>query len=261
MSNIVTANPLIALIEKVRETIPAATVEQLQDILTTIGSNPESVIAKPGKLQSFLLMVQKSQPGGLAPVETPAPIASIPTPAPETPAPIVATSGDRDWAKFNIRDLATLSMAELKEFKAWRAEEAERKALMNEILGEEATSIAAEESALQNRLTIDETNRRILKTKAQVEFMEQKGSDLDQLSRETGKNLAQDYFDRESESFRNLRTVGKETPTEGELLLLQAKVVNRDRMNRANTIANTIAPMVKAIGQAPVEKEMVTIDA
>jgi hypothetical protein len=253
---------MTALLNKVRETIPAATIAQLEDILNTIGSTPESVMSKPGKIQSFLAMVQKAQPGGLAPVETPAPIAPVPTPAPtEAPkAPIVPSEGgDRDWSKFNIRDLATLSMAELKEFKAWRAEEAERKALMNEILGEEADAIAAEEEALKNRLTIDETNRRILKAKAQVEFMEQKGSDLDKLSLETGKELAADYLERETKAFKSVLDLGKQTPTEGELAHLQAQVVNRSRMNRANTIANSIAPLVKAIGGAE-EQNVQTID-
>ena len=255
-----TTNPLLA---KVRETIPAATNEQIDDILNTIGSTHEAVMSKPGKLCSFLRLVEAAQPGGLAAIEPEAAIVSATAaPAKTVETPIVpANDGDRDWVTFNVRDLAALTTAELREFKLWRAEESERKALMNEILGEEASAIAAEEKALQNQLTIAETNRRVIKAKAQVEFLNEKGSALDELSLETGKDLAQDYFDRETESFATLRTVGKETPTEGELLLLQARVVNRDRMNRANTIANTIAPLVKAIGASTTAQEEVqTID-
>ena len=60
------------LLAKIQETIPAATMEQVEEVLA--GGDEESVLSKPSKLQSVLTEVAKMQPGGLAQA-TEAPIA------------------------------------------------------------------------------------------------------------------------------------------------------------------------------------------
>jgi hypothetical protein len=252
------------LLEKIQKAVPTATEAQLNQALADAGMDAAKVESSNGLMGSIVGRVRKMQAGGLAVKAVDAPIvdasAIATTPAVNAvDAPIASVECERDWATFNVRDLGSLTMAELLEFKAWRTDDAVRKALINEILGDEAATIAAYEESLQNQLVIAETNRRVIKAKAQVEFLNEKGEALDNLSLETGKDMAQDYFDRETASFATLRTVGKQTPTEGELLLLQARVVNRDRMNRANTIANTIAPLVKAIESANTQ-DVQTID-
>lgn len=262
MSNIVTANPLTALLEKVRETIPAATKDQIEDILNTIGSTPESVMAKPGKLQSFLGIVQKAQPGGLASVETPAPIAPVPTPAPtEFPkaAIVPSESGDRDWATFDTNKLDTLSFEELESYDEWQAKEEKRIALLNRIRGNQAKAIAAKETSLKSQLDIAETSRRVLQTQAQVEYAKSQGAELDQLAVSVGTATMADQFDREKSALNDLGKLGKETPTLGQVALLQAQVIQHDRLNMAANIQNSIAPLVKSIGPST-EKSAQTID-
>lgn len=62
------------LLAKIQETIPAATMEQVEEILA--GGDEESVLSKPSKLQSVLTEVAKMQPSGLVHA-TEAPIAPI----------------------------------------------------------------------------------------------------------------------------------------------------------------------------------------
>ncbi len=262
MSNIVSANPKTALLEKVREVIPEAAIDQIDDILNTIGSTPEAVMAKPGKLQSFLKLVEAAQPGSLEPVETPAPITPVKT---QSSAHIESAeaveSGDRDWATFNPADLETLSIEDLTLYSGWQEQEEKRMALLNKIRSRQATTIAARESSLQAQLNIAETSRRVLQTEAQVKFANQEGAELDALAVEIGTATIQGQFQREKAALEKLGKVGNETPTLGEVALLQATVVKHDRLNMAANIQNSIAPLVKAIG-ASTEKsaEAQTID-
>jgi hypothetical protein len=195
-------------------------------------------------------------------VETPAPIAPVPTPAPtEAPkAPIgPSEGGDRDWATFDPSDLETLSIEDLTLYSDWQEQEEKRMELLNKIRFRQAATIAAKESSLQAQLNIAETSRRVLQTEAQVKFANKEGAELDALAVEVGTAAIQDQFQREKAALEKLGTVGNETPTLGEVALLKATVVKHDRLNMAANIQNSIAPLVKAIGGAE-EQNVQTID-
>lgn len=250
-------NPLLS---KVQETIPTATLEQIEDILNTIGSNPEAVLSKPGKLQSFLNLVKAAQPGELATVETPDPIVPAPIEVPKT-APIVsANGGDRDWATFDTNKLDTLSFGELESYDEWQSKEEKRIALLNRIRGNQAKAISAKETALKSQLNIAETSRRVLQTQAQVEYAQTQGAELDELAVSVGTATMADQFDREKSALNDLGKLGKETPTLGQVALLQAQVIQHDRLNMAANIQNSIAPLVKAIGASTEKSAAQTID-
>lgn len=269
MSNSIAINdPITALLEKVQESIPAATQDQLTDILNTIETSAELILsAKTGKFQGFLKLVQDAQPGGLASVESVTPIVSAtvqtPVSAPIVPdaAPVASEGGDRDWATFDPNQLDTLSYEDLESFSEWQDKEEKRVALLNKIQNKRASAISSTEEALKNQLLITETNRRVLQTKAQVEYATNQGAELDKLAVSIGTATMADQFVREKNALNELGQVGKETPTLGQVALLQARVIQRERMNQSNGIANSIAPMVKAIGPTSTEKEVVTIDA
>jgi len=55
----------MTLLETIQETIPAATQEQVSDILQTHNTTEAAVLSKPGKLTAFIGLVEKSQPGGM----------------------------------------------------------------------------------------------------------------------------------------------------------------------------------------------------
>ena len=254
----------MTLLEIIQETIPTATQEQVSDILQAHSTTETAVLSKPGKLAAFIGLVEKSQPGGMA-TRSQIISASTSEPAPKvvTTAPIATVNTqptDRDWAKFDPNELSALTYEDLELYSEWQEKEEKRITLLNRIQGKRATTIASTEESLKNQLTIAETNRRVLQAKAQVEYATNQGAELDDLAVSVGTAAMVDQFDREKKALRDLATVGKETPTLGQVALLQATVIQRNRLNRSNAIANSIAPIVNRIG-ASTEKEMVTIDA
>jgi hypothetical protein len=269
-----TLTPIESLLLEAQKQLPNITKDSIESLLSEMKIEASDALSKPGKLNAFISRLQQRQPGAIAIQESgivssstkskaPAPIAKsieqTPTLSVAVPEVSPVDDADRDWSAFNIREIGTLSKTELEAFKAWRKEEAERQALINEILGDEAAIVAAEEKALENKLTIAETTRRVLKARAQVEVLDQGGTELDELVAELGKKTGLDQIERDRRAFTELSELGESTPTEGELLLLQGKVVNRDRMNRAVQLQNSTAQEVKAIAPTA-EAAVQTID-
>ena len=253
----------MTLLEIIQETIPTATQEQVSDILQAHSTTETAVLSKPGKLAAFVGLVEKAQPGGMATRSQIISASTAPAPKVVTTAPVAPVNPqpiDRNWAKFNPDELANLSYEDMESYSAWQDMEEKRITLLNKIQSKRAATGISTEESLKNQLTIAETNRRVLQAKAQVEYATTQGKELDELAVSVGTESMVDQFDREKKALQSLATVGKETPTLGQVALLQATVIQRDRLNRSNAIANTIAPKVNRL-EASTEKEMVTIDA
>ena len=253
----------MSLLEKVQKHVSTCTQDQLDAALLAAEITEDQIAASPGLMGSIVGRLKKSAPGGLEVSRSP--IASA-TSVPKIviPAPVALTNPqpiDRDWAKFNPDELGNLSYEDMESYSVWQEKEEKRITLLNKIQAKRAATIASTEESLKNQLTIAETNRRVLQAKAQVEYATTQGKELDELAVSVGTESMVDQFNREKNALRDLATVGKETPTLGQVALLQATVIQRNRLNRSNAIANSIAPMVSRIEAAQPEKEVVTIDA
>jgi len=254
----------MTLLEKIQKHISNCTQDQLDAALIAAEITEDQIAKSPGLMGSIVGRLKKSVPGGMEVSRSQIISVSAPAPKVVTTAPIATAAPtqpiDRDWAKFDPNELSALTYEDLELYSEWQEKEEKRVTLLNRIQGKRATTIASTEESLKNQLTIAETNRRVLQAKAQVEYATNQGAELDDLAVSVGTAAMADQFDREKNALQDLAKVGKETPTLGQVALLQATVIQRDRLNRSNAIANSIAPMVNRIG-ASTEKEMVTIDA
>lgn len=249
----------MTLLKTIQETVPTATQSQVSDILQTQGTTESAVLSKPVRLAAFIGLVEKAQPGGMITRSQIMPaVPKIVITAPI--APVNSQPIDRDWAKFNPDELSNLSYEDMESYSVWQDTEEKRIMLLNKIQSKRAATIASTEESLKNQLTIAENYRRVLQAKAQVEYATTQGAELDELAVSVGTESMVDQFNREKKALQDLVAVGKETPTLGQVALLQATVIQRDRLNRSNAIANSIAPKVNRL-EASTEKEVVTIDA
>jgi hypothetical protein len=265
----------MTLLEKIQKHIPNCTQDHLNAALADAELTEEKVEQSSGLMGSIVGRLKKTVPGGLAtqgtsisaktktpqqtivsatvPTPTTAPIASVST-------PVASESGDRDWATFNVRDLATLSKTELQSFKAYRQEELERQALINEILGLEAQSLDTEAANLQAQTQTQTSHRMVESDRAAFEIASQSGEELIQLARAAGKQSVEDQLSRDRAALEEIVRVGKQTPTQGEVQLAQAHGLRRRRMNALVGTENQWEQEVTRSLPAA-QETMVTIDA
>ena len=253
----------MSLLEKVQKHV-SCTQDQLDAALLAADVTEDQIAKSPGLMSSIVGRLKKSVPGGLEVPRSPIVSAvSVLATKIAIPAPVVAIVPQpvsQDWSKFNPDELVNLTYEDMESYSVWQEKEEKRITLLNKIQGKRAATIASTEESLQAQLKIAETSRRVLHTRAQVEYACTQGAELDELTVSIGTAAMVDQFDREKKALYDLATVGKETPTLGQVALLQAQVVQRDRLNRSSAIANSIAPMVPRL-EASKDREVMTIDA
>jgi hypothetical protein len=265
MSNsIAIIDPMTDLLEKVQETISAATKNQLTDILTTIESSPEAILnAKPGKFQGFLKLVQDAQPGGLAPVESATPIvsATVPTPAaaPIVPAeaPVASDSAPFDWD--NASDEACeAEELRLQNLAARKARKARALALEVKIAETDSQIADSEAKATElNGLVLD-ASQELAKQKTMLNLKSIANPRITQMAIDAATEATTAQLERTEAAIGRGKSIALATPVAAEIAADRAHLRSIKMLNEQYGLTSATPMLLSGTEQT---QKVVTIDA
>jgi hypothetical protein len=263
MSNITNIDKLTSLLEKVQETIPEATTEQLTDILDTIGSTPEAILtAKTGKFQGFLKLVQDAQPGQMASVESATPIvsATVPTPAfapiVHVEAPIASDSAPFDWdnASDEACEAEELRLQNLAARKARKA-----RALALEVTIAETDSQIADSEAKATELNglVLDASQELAKQKTMLNLKSIANPRITQMAIDAATEATTAQLERTEAAIGRGKSIALATPVAAEIAADRAHLRSIKMLNEQYGLTSATPMLLSGTESA---QTMVTID-
>jgi len=256
----------MTLLETIQETIPAATQEQVSDILQAHNTTETAVLSKPGKLTAFVGLVEKAQPGGMATrsqiisASAPAPAPKVVTTAPiatAAPTPIAKLSTSFDWDTATDEEcdaeddrLSKLAARSLRKATALKLER-QIAATNADIYDDEAQTIDLNQKGL-------DASQELAKQRAMLEVQAESAPRLLRLQIDAATSIATDRITRTEAAIDAGKSAMQETPLASEIAAFRAKLTQCEMMNRATSIANATPAL---LGAAQPEPQLVTIDA
>jgi len=253
----------MTLLETIQETIPAATQEQVSDILQAHNTTETAVLSKPGKLAAFIGLVEKSQSGGMATrsqilsASAPAPKVVITAPIAPIGTPSVKLSITFDWETATDEEcdaeddrLSKLAARSLRKANALKLER-QIAATNADIYDDEAQTIDLNQKGL-------DASQELAKQRAMLEVQAASAPRLLQMQIDAATSIATDRITRTEAAIDAGKSAMQETPLASEIAAFRAKLTQCEMMNRATSIANATPAL---LGAAQPEPQLVTIDA
>ena len=253
----------MTLLETIQDFVPAATQEQVSDILQTHNTTEAAVLSKPGKLTAFIGLVEKSQPGGMVTRSAivSATTATVPTIV-TTPPIIHTTSTVKPSTSFNWEAatdeecdaederLSKLAARSLRKANALKLER-QIAATNADIYDDEAQTIDFNQKGL-------DASQELAKQRAMLEVQAASAPRLLQMQIEAATSIATDRITRTEAAIDAGKSAMEKTPLASEIAAFRAKLTQREMMNRATALTNATPAL---LGASQPEKEVVTIDA
>lgn len=250
------------LLEKIQRHVPTVTQSQLDDALLVANLSADKVASDNALTQSIVGRLKKNVPGGMTTIApTTPPVPMLKEEAKAKTEEVEVKMGDRDWATFNIKELSSLTDEELDSFQAYREADLKRKNKINAILGMESESLDIEAEILKTHSKVQTASRSVEGDRHAFSLASAQDSELLELAIKASESTVLDELERNRVVFEQIVNLGKQTPTYGELRLLEAQKFQRTRMNQSIRIQNTIEPEVQPRQLASADPSMITIDA
>ena len=236
----------MALQEKIQSEFPDLTEAQYEYARTAFKGKSDAQILSDQRLYKALQNKILERQGSSLSVSEPVSTAQIQTVEPTTQptevqsaeVPKAVPQGDRDWGEFDSNKIATLTQAEILEFTVWQKNQNDRLAALEVLANTLKEGVVLKAKNLKEQQDIFSATLEVERTQKAFDVQSENAKKLLDAGVAASNRSSQDQVDRMLETFKEIETTLKQTPTLGENLALQAKKQQMIMLNEANSIKN-----------------------
>ena len=261
----------MTLLQFIQETHPQATQEMIDSTVAQFGgSNEDSILASDAKKIAFRNKIAGQlsnklavKPSGFAPVKKEAQrsIASVESDrVDEVAFDETPIEGDRDWGKVTPNELQSLTISELRLYKAWRVDENERLEMLKELSGLNSIGQTLEADVLKVNQSDLDLSLELERSRTAFNLQSKASAELQEAVTASATAIAEDKVSRLKKSLKSIEALETATPTVGEIA--QAKAQDRYVMAMNNLVdVRNGTPIERQLMSGASEPAMRTVEA